>query len=276
MGWKAYGYVRKGISHENGVCQDKTLLGNTICGGGFVQAELEDEFLAGVADGVGGKKAGEYASGLTMLYLSQIEVKRETMEQIREVLADINSIVRATGKSQEAFEGMASTVTVLGVKESGSFCMQLGNSRLYKVANFGGERILAQVTQDHNNYFKWMKEGQVPEHLAGLSNEELLGCREASYLTSYVGMPDKRFEQELECYEISLADEVERIFITSDGVHDHLSFEELYELFCSGREPEPLLKAVADRAMQKGSEDDISVVLLEVSEEKTDIWEAGK
>lgn len=274
MRWKAYGYVRKGLSHKNGVCQDKVLLGNTICGGGFVQVELADEFLAGVADGVGGHKAGEYASGLTMLYLSQIEADRENWQQIREILADINSIVRATGKSQEAFEGMASTLTLLGVKKSGNFYMQLGNSRLYKVVNKDGDRMLVKVTDDHNNYFKWMQEGVRPEHLAGLGEEELKQCPEAFYLTSYVGMTDERFGRELDCQEVSRTDAVERFFLTSDGVHDHLNYEELQELFCDRDDPESLLKAVADKAVENGSRDDISVVLLERSEEKTDIWKA--
>lgn len=270
MSWKAYGYVKKGLSHKNSPCQDKVLLGNTICGGGFVQVELEDEFLAGVADGVGGQKAGEYASGLTMLYLSQIEAKRENREQVREILADINSIVRATGKSQEAFEGMASTLTLLGVKESESFYMQLGNSRLYEVVNKEGERHLNLKSMDHNNYSKWMQEGLIPEYLVGLGDEELKQRPEAFYLTSYVGMPDGKFEQELDCQEISLTDGVERIYITSDGIHDHLHYDELKELFCSSEKPELLLKAVADRAVENGSRDDISIILLENVKEKAD------
>lgn len=265
MSWRAYGYVKKGLSHENGMCQDKVLLGNTICGGGFVQVELEEEFLAGVADGVGGQKAGEYASGLTMLYLSQIEAKAETREGIKEILADINSIVRATGKSQEAFEGMASTVTLLGIKETGSFYMQLGNSRFYKVTNTGGEHLLTLETKDHNNYLKWIREGKIPEYLSGLSDAELKQRPEAFYLTSYMGMTDEGFERELDCQEIFLTDDVKRIYITSDGVHDHLKYDELSELFCSSEPPERLLKAIADRAIENGSRDDISVVLLENS-----------
>lgn len=265
MSWKAYGYVRKGLSHKNGPCQDKVLLGNTVCGGGFVQAELAGEFLAGVADGVGGHKAGEYASGLTMLYLSQIEADMESQRQIRGILADINGIVRATGKSQEAFNGMASTLTLLCVKESGSFFMQLGNSRLYKVINIDGDRVLTKVTNDHNNYYKWIQEGVIPERLAGLDEEELKQCPEASYLTSFVGMDEERFERELDCQNVS-ADQVERFFLTSDGVHDYLCYDDLDELFCGSDTPETLLKAIADKAAENGSRDDISIVLLERSE----------
>lgn len=255
---KLYSYVKKGIAHRNGVCEDTVLADKTISKGEYLMVDLNEYFFAGVADGVGGRSSGEVASGFTMLRLAQMDAESMTLSAMRERLEEINVEIRKLSRNNEAFNGMASTLTLFGKVKDGTFVANLGNSRLYQCVEWGGVKQLSLETTDHNLLNDWIRFGE-PD---GMSIEDIKDTPKAGMLTSYMGMDEEIFKRKLEFEELDLS-RTKRVLITSDGVHDYLSYEDIKKFICSESISENMLIRLAQKAIDVGSKDDLSIVVIE-------------
>ena len=91
-----------------------------------------------VADGMGGHKAGDYASRFTVKNLVRIlEIGKEasrglTPEQLIETtLREVNSELRRIAASDENYYGMGTTIVVASIEGSTLRVWNVGDSRLY-------------------------------------------------------------------------------------------------------------------------------------------------
>lgn len=241
-----YGYVQKGIHHWGGVCQDTVMLGNLVMGTGSTGVTLPDDFdfMLGVADGVGGVRGGDVASGLVMSALSRMDCGSQSAEDVCTMLFRVNALIREIGRKSMECYSMATTFVGFHMHRGEASVIWAGNSRLYQVT----EENVEQLTVDHNQMNDWMASGQT-------------GSGRGDALTVYLGMAEGRLEARLEREPIYLPG-TKRIFLTSDGVHDHIPEDVLRELFLSDGNEEELPAKIAEAALQCGSTDDISVVML--------------
>ena len=249
-----YAYVKKGEHHRNGVCQDTVLLSHLVMSSGSIRIAVPQKFLVGVADGVGGHRAGEAASGLTASLLSQAGGENLPVEALRIRLAQVNETIAQIARGTEKCRGMASTFVGFYRLGEKAYVLWAGNSRLYQVTGDAGH--VMQLTVDHNQKNDWLENGEI---------DSLDGVKGGEALTAYVGMPEAGFAKRLETEEIYLPG-TKRFFLTSDGIHDHIPPEKLAELMGSGRPAEELLPELANEAVAGGSTDDRSVVMLEWEE----------
>lgn len=240
-----YGYGQKGIHHRGGVCQDTVLLGHAVMGEGELSLALPENFLVGIADGVGGMRAGDAASGLAMSDLARRNCGGKTAAEVCADLLALNEKIREIGRQAESCSGMASTFVGLHVHGGEASVIWAGNSRLYQVT---GEDV-ELLTADHNQRNDWLESGR-------------WGAGNGEALTVYLGMPCARLKERLEMEKIYLPG-TERFFLTSDGVHDHIPEASLRALFLSGKPGEELLPEIAGEAVKNGSTDDISIVMAE-------------
>ena len=255
--YNIYSYVQKGLSHREDVCEDTALLGNSILREGYAESVAGSYFLAGVADGIGGMPAGELASRETMKRLSQYEPDRLLLTDCRSYLEEINDHIRGIGETRPDCRGLGCTLTLLGNLREGLYVFQLGNSRLYKAT----DKSLILLTMDHNIGRDEFREGMLDEE----ELERLMCSPKAAYLTSFIGMDRERFTEKLEYRELKHSEET-TYFLTTDGIHDHLSYEELSVLMRAELPPEKLLKEMAEQAVKSGSVDDISIVMVKGEE----------
>lgn len=251
---RVYSYVQKGISHGADPCEDAVLLGKCVNCGGYVEQELPEFFLIGVADGVGGRPAGEWASGQTLLRLGCLDAEKLTLEGLREAIQDVNQNVRNTEAG--AF-GMATTLAVFGRCLDGWFACWLGNSRIYQATETNGKLRVKQMTTDHNQGSEWRQDTSLDSETLSV----MLMTPEAGYLTAYVGMDPQRLHSKL--FFLREADIAggSRYFLTSDGIHDHIPENMLAELMESDLPPNELLSKMIELALEFGSEDDLSIVM---------------
>lgn len=256
---KAYAYVKKGLSHKKGVCEDTVLVGNTVLKGGYLEQELPEYFLVGVADGVGGEASGEIASGLTMLRLAELDAAKLTMEEVKSKLDEVSGEIYAVGKDHSDFSEMSSTLILGGVVTDGEFFANVGNSRLYRCVERNGIRQLSSESEDHTLLNDLMRFGEPEE----LSIGDVINTPKAGLLTSYVGMPRQAFKRKLEVEELEFEGTV-RFVLTSDGIHDHISYEDLKRFICGETMSERELEEVIEKAVEAGSKDDLSVVVIEL------------
>lgn len=251
---KVYAYMKRGLRHQEGVCEDAVLLENVVLNTGSMELILDGSFLVGVADGVGGSASGEIASGITMLSLAQNASTFNHVDVLKGYMEEVNHRIYLIGEESELCDHMATTFVGLLHTQDASYVIWIGNSRLYQVSEENGSCFVTQLTMDHNQKNDLMKQGKVLE-------ENLRG----DALTGYVGMPEERFKSCLSAGQIFMPG-TKRFFLTTDGVHDHIDTEQLQDLFCSEKSPTELLQEISNTAIKCGSQDDISIVMLE--------WEA--
>lgn len=52
------------------------------------------------------------------------------------------------------------------------------------------------------------------------------------------------------------------LIVTSDGIHDHVSIDEMEDIYCAADAKMEFCKKLIEQAVENGSMDDISVVVL--------------
>jgi PPM family protein phosphatase len=120
--------------------------------------EIEDGILAIVCDGLGGNKAGDVASQLSVnkVYDYFKSSKQEDyLERIKYSILEANNSILKKAASSNNFRGMATTIEVLFLKNNHAYCGHVGDSRVYCLLN--GK--LKQLTKDHSLVQKLLDEG---------------------------------------------------------------------------------------------------------------------
>lgn len=204
-----------------------------------------------VADGMGGHKAGEYASRETAEIMQETifhSTKMGTEEIFREALAAANQRVYQDARSSQEREGMGTTVVACTIEGKQLSVMNVGDSRLYLV----NEEGIHQVTVDHSLVEEMVREGI-------LTRDKAKNHPKKNIITRAVGVmadvqPDF-FKAELK--------EGDRILLCSDGLSNMLEDEELQLIVNSVGSLEEKARMLVDAANGNGGRDNISVILIE-------------
>ena len=120
--------------------------------------ELDEGLLAIVCDGLGGNKAGEVASQLTVNTIRDVFTRLndiDYLERIKLAINEANHLVLEKASKEAALNGMATTVEVLFLNEDTAYWGHIGDSRIYYLKN----NKLKQMTKDHSLVQKLVDEG---------------------------------------------------------------------------------------------------------------------
>jgi protein phosphatase len=232
-----------------------------------LEAEGPPSIVAIVADGVGGHRAGEIASGMAVEIVAKRVGEASGIDPLTALRAAIVEAGRAISTAAEAFperQGMASTVVVAWIIGRRLFTGYVGDSRIY-VRHRGR---LQQATVDHS----WVQEAI--EH-AIITPEEAHSHPHAHILRRYLGgnlepQPDFRLrlspDESVKRSEANQGVELEagdQVLLCSDGLTDLVSDAEIEEALRnpSGAEAADSLVVLA-RA--RGGHDNITTVLIGV------------
>ncbi len=213
--------------------------------------------VAMVSDGMGGAKAGDYASRtiVATLYERLAEVSADPGNQVRAVLEAIHR--RLIEESQEDPEkaGMGGTCTLGWFYPDGELqLIHVGDSRLYRCR----EGELALLTEDQTVAAQFIASGEVTEAEA----------RSNRYwhvlLQAIGGGEDRPISPQVRSVRFRSGD---RIFLCTDGVTDGLLDPQLLGLVQrKGRKSglEAAGKAILDAALSASGRDNITFILGEV------------
>lgn len=227
---------------------------------GCVRPNNEDYFLydrrAGIfilADGMGGAKAGEYASQLSAErlydYLINVDPAERDDHVFERAFAEANWLVRQAAKSNPEFEGMGTTL--LAVRSTGDNRVQLGSvgdSRAYLAS--GGQVSL--ITRDQT----WVAE--VGPQL-GLSPESLKTHPMRHYLTMAVGCAENL---RVSTAELSLS-HGDQILLCSDGLHGVVEEGVIASALNSEKTLEEKCHYLVEAAKNSGGPDNVTVLLIQ-------------
>ncbi len=204
-----------------------------------------------VADGMGGHKAGDYASMHTVDRF--VEVIRELGEEhgvqdaINEAVTAANAYIYQRSRENSNLSGMGTTLVLASCIGNEAIVANIGDSRLYLVND-----AMTQITRDHS-----LVEEMVT--LGGIDREMARNHPDKNIITRAVGVKEK---VAADFFEVDLT-KGDRLLLCSDGLTNMLRDEEIYQIIQNNKELEQAAKALVDAANENGGRDNIAVVLVE-------------
>lgn len=250
MQLKVYAVCDKGCVRENN--EDKILLGNDIFFDDRRELTLDlngnKKFFVAVADGMGGHNAGEVASGIVLeRFKERIELLEEnlTQEQIKEKMElwarEIHQEILNEGTKDINRKSMGSTLIGVLFYENKVYYINVGDSRLYRFRN----GYLTQISRDHS-----LREATDDENIP------------SNILINSFGGGQKIFIDFAPVGGKILKGDT--LLLCSDGLSGMVSDDEIERIL---GEENPIDKLL-NEAKKNGGEDNISIVLVIISEDK--------
>ena len=206
-----------------------------------------------VADGMGGAKAGEVASGLAASALKETGTDGSGEERVTQLIQEANRrVFRRANEDREA-SGMGTTMTVALVEDGRVVFGHVGDSRAYLIR----DGSIEQLTDDHSLVAELVRSGR-------LTPEEAEAHPQRSVITRAVGT-----EPDVDVDTFTIEPEDGDLFlICSDGLTDMVDDGTIIEAIERHRDDlDEAAKALVGAANRVGGEDNITVLLVEVGEE---------
>lgn len=210
-----------------------------------------------LADGMGGHRAGNIASEMTVTDLGRAWVNTDftELEQIRDwflvTLESENKHIYDLGQTEE-YKGMGTTVEAIALVGQTAIFAHIGDSRIGLVRD--GHYTL--LTSDHSLVNELVKAGQLTE-------EEAASHPQKNIITQSIGQaqpvqPDLGY-QELE--------EGDYLVANSDGLTNMISNSEIVGTLIGPGTPDEKSRELVNLANNRGGLDNITVALVHVESE---------
>lgn len=207
-------------------------------------------FCVAVADGVGGNAGGADAAQFVCEELQTIEFAEiKYIDRLRTKIESINDKLIMFSRNQNGCEKMATTLTGIICTADGAAIYHVGNTRIHIAQG----NYLKQLTED-NTTFQWLIKAGNIDGAMNCNKSELLSC---------MGGGNSRFIEGLSVLPVKLTDKF-KLIITSDGVHDFVSIDDLEKSVCEREVTEATCNEIFQLALKKGSTDDSTIMILEV------------
>lgn len=220
--------------------EDRMIIGQSVIVGNSFVTDVEYGIVA-VADGVGGNNAGAVASNFVATRLSNmISVDLESLSLINADLLDI-------AQANPQYNNMATTLSGVCFGKDKTMIFHIGNTRVYVLQ---GRKYLKKVTADDTTLNYLLTSGQLSHEEADNfeKKNEIIACFGGGTATLFKA-------------KVSKIDLFSPILITSDGIHDYLSTDELEDTINDYGISLQACEKLIEFARQNGSKDDASVIM---------------
>ncbi|MCR5354105.1 MAG: Stp1/IreP family PP2C-type Ser/Thr phosphatase [Lachnospiraceae bacterium] len=204
-----------------------------------------------VADGMGGHKAGEYASTYA---LDQIKIVASNangsgpVQVLNQAITTANAAVYGKATQDADKVGMGTTVVAATIDGNQLTVANVGDSRLYLCR----DRRLEQITVDHSIVEEMVNNGQLSRNLAKDHPKR-------NFITRAVGAePQVRvdfFEEDLKANDL--------ILLCSDGLTTMVDENDIAEIITRDVALDKRVEELVTRANANGGMDNITVILID-------------
>ncbi|MBR4965427.1 MAG: Stp1/IreP family PP2C-type Ser/Thr phosphatase [Lachnospiraceae bacterium] len=206
-----------------------------------------------VADGMGGHKAGDFASKYTVKTMIEEVVRSKDdrpVEILRNAIKSANEFVRRKARDDANMVGMGTTVVAATYKEDVLYVANVGDSRLYVV-----NESISQITRDHSLVEEMVRIGSLDREAARNHPDKNIITR-AVGATEYVNV---------DFFEVSLKPG-DIVLMCTDGLTNMMEDSAIHEILLKKTSLEMKAKELVDGANDNGGSDNIAVVLIELLE----------
>lgn len=203
-----------------------------------------------VADGMGGHKAGEYASKFAVEVVKQ-ELAQSTEDNpeamMKNAIISANQKLRETARGDSRFQGMGTTLVVATVIDRTLYFANVGDSRLYLL-----NEDIKQLSKDHSLVQEMVR-------LGGINQEEAKHHPDKNIITRAVGGREK---VEVDFFEYRLK-KGDIILMCTDGLSNMVEDDEILRIVKNSRDVVEMVEQLIERAKNNGGNDNIGVVVAQ-------------
>jgi len=213
-------------------------------------ALMKSPWVISLADGIGGHKAGAYASRVALSSLDKAE--EFTTDGIGELLQEINRKLHEVGRGRPEFEGTGTAVVGLVSGPAGLFAFNVGDARLYRQQ--GGR--LTQITRDDSVEQLLIHEGLL-EATEGVRSNYMHA------LTQSVGGSQEYHRLDPHFYPLTVKSSG-RFLLCTDGLTDMIAEKVIESYIVPQLKPVAAVQSLFSAAMEAGGRDNITIAIVDV------------
>lgn len=204
-----------------------------------------------VADGMGGHRAGDVASRLTVntfvTYVTESE-DCNPITLIDEAIRTANQQLVKEAATSPDYEGMGTTIVAATIVDQTVYIANVGDSRLYLIND-----TIKQISRDHSLVEEMVSMGELKE-------ENARQHRKKNIITRAIGaerqvVPDF-FEIEYEPGD--------KLLMCSDGLTNMVEDVVIKHIVNSHEDTKQVVETLIQQANENGGSDNISVVLIQM------------
>lgn len=205
-----------------------------------------------VADGMGGHKAGDYASKFCVQAVVDSIEKSKLITPIgvlEEAINTANLAVYKEAATNSDLEGMGTTFVSAVIYDKNLYVANIGDSRLYLIND-----KVSQITEDHSLVEAMVKTGEIEKKDARFHPNKNIITRA---LGTNRAVTADFFEVLLEDHDI--------VLLCSDGLTNMLEDEEINEIVKSYSDDiEKAAKMLVEKANENGGKDNIAIIIVQL------------
>lgn len=203
-----------------------------------------------VADGMGGHKAGDFASKYTVKILHR-ELEATPLHKPEDILKQVvevanHELIKAA-QSDVKLEGMGTTLVAATVIGNTLHFANVGDSRLYLIND-----KIQQISKDHSLVEEMVR-------LGGIKAEEAKNHPDKNIITRAIGVKE---EVEADIYEYHLK-KGDIILMCTDGLSNMVEDEDMFDIVKGARDIVEAVLMLIEKANSNGGRDNIGVVMAE-------------
>lgn len=203
-----------------------------------------------VADGMGGHKAGDFASRFSVEKVVEYIRSSKLTSPIRifeEAIKNTNMLLLNEAKENPNLEGMGTTFVIATIMEDILYVGNIGDSRLYLIHD-----DIKQITRDHSLVEEMIKNGELTKSEARFHPNKNIITRALG--ASGEAIPD--------FFEVSLKND-DIILMCSDGLSNMIDDTEIFETVISRRDKiKSAVRALIEKANEYGGKDNITAIVV--------------
>lgn len=207
-----------------------------------------------VCDGMGGHKAGDYASAYTVKAIErEVEVceDKSPIKILREAITVANTEIYEKASSEPDFAGMGTTCVAATVADDVLYVANVGDSRLYLI-----DKAITQVTKDHSLVAELVRKGSLDENQAKSHPDR-------NIITRAIGASPS---VEIDFFEVEL-NPSDVILMCTDGLTNMVDDDEILRIVRTSVDVPDMAENLIKMANHNGGKDNIGVVIIEECKE---------
>ncbi|MEC7907039.1 MAG: protein phosphatase 2C domain-containing protein [Verrucomicrobiota bacterium] len=228
-----------------------------------------EDFIFAVSDGMGGAKAGEFASKIAVdkitdllpktFSLAAMGIDRGCAQILGELFSRIHSEMVTMGIHYEECRGMGATLSLCWFNPDRMYFAHVGDSRIYYLPK---NEEMQQLTHDHTHVGQLVRQGKITEFEAKMRPDR-------NILNQALGGNIQKLDPQIGSVDYLPGD---RFALCTDGVTDGISNRRIHTLIDSPpsnlAELSPVERIIKDSIDESGR-DNLTAITIEVKSRST-------
>ncbi|MBP3239773.1 MAG: Stp1/IreP family PP2C-type Ser/Thr phosphatase [Oribacterium sp.] len=210
-----------------------------------------------LADGMGGHKAGDYASRFAVeevkQYISDAPQDLPSIQLIQDAISDVNQRLYKLSLEDENLNGMGTTLVTAFIEGNNLTVGNIGDSRAYLIHG----NSIRQITRDHSYVEEMIRRGFMRR-----GSMDYLNSR--NIITRAVGIEPA---VNADFFEVELT-EGDFLLMCSDGLTNMVDNESIRNIIRERSSVSEKVQALIDMANINGGKDNIGIILVDPCREE--------